>query len=171
LFGTGWLLTTIEIALLHRSGPEWQALTAILGLGLIYNMSEVYRLPAAPGWNTWRTNAGFFISAMLLGTAMMVPILAYESNRTGIQISSIQFMQSGSIVLILLLLQLALIYRRISESFLQNVRVKLLLLGVALTVLGIVQFTLNAFWISSLIFVVVLAEELLGRWLFYQSRI
>ncbi len=77
LFGLGLLL--VLLSMVFRQNFYIPILIAgAAGLGLVYNMAEVYRFPAAPGWNTWRTNAGFLVSATLLGIAAMTPLLAYE---------------------------------------------------------------------------------------------
>jgi len=45
------------------------ALTAVVGLGLVYAMSMIYySLPTVPAWNTWATPAQFFTTSLLLGT-------------------------------------------------------------------------------------------------------
>lgn len=45
------------------------ALTAIVGLGLVYSMSMIYyTLPTVPAWHTWATPAQFFTTTFLLGT-------------------------------------------------------------------------------------------------------
>lgn len=44
------------------------ALTAVVGLGLVWVMSMVYAsLPTVPAWNTWATPAQFFLTTGLLG--------------------------------------------------------------------------------------------------------
>src|SRR5512140_1103650 len=74
LFGAGWLFTILERVLWQRSTVEWIALTATFGIGLVYSMSKVYRLPAIPAWNTPRTNLVFMVSALLLGQSVMATL-------------------------------------------------------------------------------------------------
>ena len=170
LFGSGWLFTTLEITVWHRSTFEWAALTAILGIGLIYNMSQVYRFPAAPGWNTWRTNAGFMVSALLLGHSIMAPLLAYESRTVDIPISSVPWMVVGSVIFLSLLAQLALIDKRSFQDRFLKIRIGLMFVGMVLTAASLIACGLDNMWVSALIFLIVLAEEGLGRWYFYRSR-
>ena len=107
LFGLGLLL--VPLSIFFRQNFYIPILIAgATGFGLVYNMAEVYRLPAAPGWNTWRTNAGFVVSAVLLGIAAMTPFLAYESGLTGIPIPRAQWMVTSFLVIVLLLIQFAL---------------------------------------------------------------
>ncbi len=58
---------------------HWSLVTALLGLGLIYSMTQVYRLRAVSAWNTWRTEAAFFLTTGTLGalaTAMFSDVRA-----------------------------------------------------------------------------------------------
>jgi DMSO reductase anchor subunit len=167
LFGLGWLFTTLDNASEHANLFELKAVTAIFGIGLIYSMSQVYRFPAAPGWNSWRTNVGFFISAGLLGLSSMMPVLAYESGVTGIQIPTSQGTTIGISILILLLAQLVLI----SQNPLRNIRIGLLIVGMLSCAIGLLATVLDVTWISVLLFLLVVVEEGIGRWIFYASRL
>lgn len=158
LFGTGWLLTTL--ATMMQSSIQFAsiALTSILGIGLIHNMAEVYRFPAAPGWNTWRTNAGFFVSALLLGTVVMAAVLADAPHMT----------MTGSLILVLLVAQIVLMRKPVRSAW-EKIRLGLILVGILLGLASILQFVpVVAF--SPFLTLVVLIEEILGRWLFYRSR-
>ncbi|HLO18653.1 MAG TPA: DmsC/YnfH family molybdoenzyme membrane anchor subunit [Anaerolineales bacterium] len=171
LFGLGWLFTTLESMIWRRITFEAMALTAILGLGLIHNMSQVYRFPAAPKWNTWRTNVGFMVSALLLGESGMSMLLTYESRIIGIHVAPVQRIIICSSMVILLLAQLALIRKPASQDSFQNIRIGLLFFGMVLTIISFLLFSSANTWISSLIFLFVVTEEGLGRWLFYRARV
>jgi anaerobic dimethyl sulfoxide reductase subunit B (iron-sulfur subunit) len=159
LFGIGWLVTMLENIIWRRSTIESMALTAVFGLGLVYSMAQVYRLRAVPSWNTWRTNAGFIVSALLLGQTVMATLLSYESKAT------------GSIVLFLLLVQFVLIYKQNFPDPLKNIRVGLILVGVIVSVLCLLSSNLEVTWLNLLVTLIVVIEEGIGRWLFYRSRI
>jgi anaerobic dimethyl sulfoxide reductase subunit C (anchor subunit) len=171
LFGLGLLLMIFRGVVLGHNFMLWTALTGIAGLGLVHNMAQVYRLPAAPGWNTWRTNAGFLISALLLGTAVMTPLLAYGSSINSIQVPSGQWRLTGISILALLLAQLVLMRKRPSQIPAHEIRLGLIVTGVALTALTVFQSNLNLPWISAILLLIVVGEESLGRWCFYQSRL
>jgi DMSO reductase anchor subunit len=171
LFGLGWLFTVLEIMIWQRSSFEGMAISSILGLGLIYNMAQVYRFPAAPGWNTWRTNAAFMVSALSLGLSVMSPVLVYESEISGSPISSAQWGIIGTGILLLLLAQLGLMHKPSSDSPFPKIRVGLLSCGILLTAASLLPFDLNRTWMSAIILLIVLTEEGLGRWLFYRSRV
>ena len=170
LFGLGWLYTTWEGMILKRMTIEVWGITATLGLGLVYSMAQVYRLPAAPGWNTWRTNAGFPVTALLLGLAGMAPLLAYELGMTGFQIPASQWAVINGSILILLVTQLVLIPKRFSDRSYRNIRVGLILLGITLAAAGIFPSSITD-GINIVILPSVFLEEGLGRWLFYRSRV
>jgi DMSO reductase anchor subunit len=171
LFGAGWLFTTLERAIWHQNAFESMAFSAILGIGLIYSMGQVYRFPAAPGWNTWRTNASFFVSALLLGGSVMVPLLAYESKMSGVQVLPGEWTMIETGIATLLLAQLALLGDRATNNPLQYARVMIILFGIALSTIGLLRLNLDVAWISGLLFLTVTLEEGWGRWLFYRTRV
>jgi anaerobic dimethyl sulfoxide reductase subunit B len=166
LFGIGWLFTTLTSLIWQRSTIAWMALTAAVGFGLIYSMAQVYRLRAVPAWNTWRTNAGFMVSALLLGQTVMATLLPYVSKATGNQSIAI-----GSIVLVLLLAQLAIMYKQNFQDLLKNVRIGLILVGVIVAVIWLLLSNSDVTWLNLLLTLIVLMEEGIGRWLFYRSRL
>jgi len=171
LFGLSWLLTTLWSTIFHHNAFEWVDATTILGIGLIYSMSQVYRLPAAPGWNTWRTNVGFMISALLLGQSFMTLLLSYESDMTGVQLPSSQWGKFGLGILALLLVQLLLIYKRPAHHPWHYVRLGASLLGIVTLAMTFFFYAASYTWISLLVFLMIVMEEGVGRWLFYQSRL
>jgi anaerobic dimethyl sulfoxide reductase subunit C (anchor subunit) len=71
-FGLAWLISL----LLERQGVGsilvrnvWAAVTALVGLGLVYVMSMIYRSTAFPAWEHVSTTIGFYATAGLVGTA------------------------------------------------------------------------------------------------------
>ncbi len=171
LFGFGWLSTILEILIGHESTFEWRAVTAILGIGLIYNMSQVYRIPAAQGWNTWQTNVGFMVSTLLMGISVMIPILAYEANFTGIQVPTVRWIAVTGSIVILLLIELAMLAKRFFRNPLLRVRVGLILVGIIAITANLQLTNSNVFLMSCLLFVIILSEEAIGRWVFYASQL
>ncbi len=154
LFGMGWLVNTLESVFWHHSTLEGMAVTATLGLGLVYSMSKVYRLPAVPAWNTRRTNLVFIVSALLLGQSMMAVLLSPEANL------------ASSLLLILLLGQLLLTQQ--DRYPFHPIRMGAIVIGMILTIMS---FFLTGTWLSMPIFLTIVAEEGLGRWAFYQARV
>ncbi len=170
LFGLGWLSTTLLSVTRPQVTFEAAALTSILGIGLVYSMSQVYRIPAAPGWNTWRTNAGFMVSALLLGLSVMSPVLSNEARMSGIPVPPIFWMFIGCSILLCLVVQLIMMPKRTSDASYQAIRAGMIWLGVGLTAIGILSYSVMN-WRGLLLFFVVFIEEILGRWLFYRSRL
>jgi len=170
LFGLGWLVTAYEEVVHHQSIYELTAITAIFGIGLVYSMGQVYRIPAAPGWNTWRTNASFMISALLLGGSVMFPVAVHGTDMLNAQIDSVLWMVFSGSILIFLLIQLALMPKHSSESLYRNIRMGLIITGSGATIVNTLLLSSNV-WPSVLIFLFVAIEEVLGRWLFYRSRL
>ena len=50
-----------------RDEARIKNIAALSGLACILMMSKIYTLPAVPDWNSWRTPASFFSSALVLG--------------------------------------------------------------------------------------------------------
>ncbi len=170
LFGLGCLVTTMQM-FQHYTNLGWITLTSLLGFCLIYSMARVYRLPAAPGWNTWHTNVEFLVTTLLLGLSSMMPLLVYEANLTGIQVLPSRLPIIHISILILSLLELALMNKRTLRGLLQKARIGLIVGAVLLAAFGFMGFSIGVAWFGVLIPLVVLVEEGLGRWLFYQSRL
>jgi DMSO reductase anchor subunit len=168
LFGVSWLLATIDRAFWNVAVFELHLITAIFGIGLIYNMSQVYRFPAAPGWNTWKTNLGFLVSAGLLGTSAMLTVLAHGADVTGIHIPAMPWGTFGGSILVLLLIQFFLIRPR--SIPLESVRMGLILAAVLIITIGLVQANLHLILANVAVFFCVISEEVIGRWVFYQFR-
>lgn len=64
------------------------ALTAVVGLGLVWVMAMVYAsLPTVPAWNTWATPAQFFLTTFLLGAlavgAALMGVTMWRRQRLG----------------------------------------------------------------------------------------
>jgi DMSO reductase anchor subunit len=163
LFGLGWLSGTLLSVFRNQIALEAMALTSILGIGLVYSMSQVYRIPAAPGWNTWRTNASFIVSALLLGLSVMAPILLVSGS-----LFEYEYINIG--IVVLALVQYLLMRVSSADRLYQNLRKGLLFLGILLSLIHIV-FSSDVLWMSVTVFVFVAMEEGLGRWLFYRSRL
>ena len=149
LFGAGWLAGFML--------PEMKWVTSLLGIGLIYSMAKVYQLRTMPAWNTWRTTAGFFVTAALLGHVAMVNLLGAKSGDFA--------------VLALLALELAMTLSAKPEAQWSVHRLRVGLIAVALLGAAIMSVVPNqlGMWISLSIFLIVLIEQIIGRWLFYEA--
>ena len=169
LFALGWLLTGLGIALAGHARPEFMGVTAALGLGLVYSMAQVYRLPAVPGWNTWRTNAGFIVSASLLGLALMAALLAYEPYITGRQASAILWSITGIGIIFSLLAQIALMQRSLATDDFDRTRRGLIAMAMILAG-SLLLYPATRGSTSFLVLLVAIVEETIGRWSFYRVR-
>jgi anaerobic dimethyl sulfoxide reductase subunit B (iron-sulfur subunit) len=157
LFGAAWLCWMLEHWILRT---DYCSLgTALLGLGLVYSMSQVYRLRAVPGWNSWRTGAAFFLSAGILG-------LAGVSFGSGLDSVWLALW-----VLLALEAGLALSAANPVDETMERIRgicVVLAMVGVSL--LPLAPDSAQA-WLNLPILLVILSEQVWGRWLFYQARV
>ena len=148
IFGASWLAGIFV--------PEMKWVTALMGAVFVYSMAKVYRLHVMPAWNTWRTTAGFFVTAALLGHAVMLIVF---STRSG-----------GLAVLGLLVVELTLMLSAKSESRWSGTSLRLGLILASLGT-GILLLASNppGVWISPVLFLLIAAEEIVGRVLFYTA--
>ena len=156
LFGGSWL---VSLAL-----PGMGKLPlALCGLGLVYSMARVYRLRSMPAWDTSKTLMVFLISALLLGE-LGTEIL----NRFGNAAPSLfTTLTVGAGLVAALVLSPA--DRDQSHQTVRRLRLGLIGLGlVGVLVTFVVPNTMGR-WLVVPIFIIVLVEEVLGRWLFYEQ--
>ncbi len=70
----------------HRLRQVLALVTALIGLGLVYAISQVYSLRTVPAWSTYATPVRFFITTFLLGglaVAAALVISSYIRRRRG----------------------------------------------------------------------------------------
>ena len=151
LFGLAWVC---NVALLwHAESGLARGLLALLGLGLVFSMSQVYRLRAVPIWNTWRTPAAFFLSAAVLGS------LAVNLVTPG---------PGWAIVAsVALAAELGLALTATPSPAGWTNRLRLALLGLALVGALLVGLGVE---LTGLVMGVAAASEVVGRWQFYAGR-
>jgi anaerobic dimethyl sulfoxide reductase subunit B (iron-sulfur subunit) len=155
LFGASWLVCWVL--------PGMGKLPLILtGIGLVYYMSQVYRIKAVPAWNTWRTPVSFFLSAGVLGVLVVSlvtpnPWLAFGAGMLLAAEAAVMFSESN----------LHHETARTPKEPGQAVRGSLIVLGIFGVVLMALITGNAASWLAACIFLIALAEEFIGRWLFY----
>jgi anaerobic dimethyl sulfoxide reductase subunit B (iron-sulfur subunit) len=151
LFGAGWLAGFVM--------PEIKWGTSLLGVGLIFSMAQVYRLHTMPAWDTWRTTAGFFVTSILLGYVAMLNLLGAKSGDFAVQ----------AIMLLAVELAMTLSAKPKAKGSVTNWRVGLS--AAAMLGAGILLFASNRFgvWISPIIFLLIIIEEVIGRVEFYTA--
>jgi anaerobic dimethyl sulfoxide reductase subunit B (iron-sulfur subunit) len=157
LFGAAWLVSFTEYWILNS--VHLLSLTALLGLAVVYSMSQVYRIKAVPAWNSWRTEAAFFLSAGILGltgvafgaglASAWFPLWVLLAAEAGLALSGKnQVNETG--------------YR------IRGVCIALAMVGVSL--LPLVPDSVQA-WLNLPILLLILSEQVFGRWLFYEARV
>jgi len=137
---------------------------ALCGIGLVHSMAQVYRLRSVPAWDTNRTLLAFIVSAILLGglglEVVNVSVYAVESGEPLMAL----------VVAIGLIVALLLALAEQNQAYKTAGRLRLGLIGLGLvgTVgMHLVPNTVGR-WIVIPIFLIILAEEALGRWFFYE---
>jgi len=92
VFGVAFAVCSIAFALAH--GRHWfdpllrealAGVTALFGLAFIFSQGMIYVIPTIPGWDSWATPVGFFITTFLLGSlevgAVLVAVTTIPSLR------------------------------------------------------------------------------------------
>lgn len=157
LFGAAWLASFAEFWFLKTHYSLF--VTALLGFALVYSMTQVYRLRAAPAWNSWRTGAAFFLSAAILGLTG----ISWEAGMDSawLPLWVLLTLEAG------LMLSAANPVNETAERI-RGVCIALAMLGVSL--LPVVPDSAQA-WLNLPILLMILSEQVAGRWLFYQARV
>ncbi len=158
LFGAAWAVIAGEELLGHHYITPWPM--AVLGLALVYGMSRVYLLRAVPGWNTWRTPVAFLLSTLALGLValrLFFPIMGWAY---GVAVALVLGLE----------LVLAITSRPTTGRPAGVLRAVLLGAGILGAVLIAASPAAGWGWLAPVVFSLVLAEEGLGRWLFYGMR-
>jgi len=156
LFGASWLLS------LAMPGMGKLPLT-ICGIGLVYSMAQVYRLRSVPAWDTNRTLLAFIGSAITLG------ILGWEGVDLFADTVDI-YPQLYLVVAVGLVVALLQSLTDLDQDHQTARRLRLGLIGLGLAgvlAMYVIPNTVGR-WIMVPIFLVVLVEEVLGRWQFYE---
>ena len=169
-FGAGCLLSLTPLP--WQGGMIARIMTALLGAVLVYCMAQVYHLHTVPSWDSWRTTVGFFVTASLLGMLLMSNLLVTEAHFTGIQLTPLQFTHVGVLTMVLLAVQLVLVVsaRYPVPGTVFWMRIGLILAGLAGgTSLLLLPF-LHSVRLIFPLFVLILGEEVIGRWCFYAAR-
>jgi DMSO reductase anchor subunit len=156
LFGATWAVAAGLQFFWGITPNPWPL--AILGLGLIYSMTQVYHFRAVPAWNNWRTSAAFFLSAVTLG-ALGVNIAAPHPE--WVILAGI-----GMIAGILMMLTAQSTHNGTAGKL----RIAFLGLGIIGALFLAVIPQANQAWLAIPIFLVVMAAEIIGRWQFFALR-
>jgi anaerobic dimethyl sulfoxide reductase subunit C (anchor subunit) len=164
-------------------------LAALLGLALLYSMTNAYRLRTVPAWDTRATAISFFTTALLLGGLAVGAALAVEHSAPA-DGSALRWIAGGSIVLLATQLATVTLWTehlasqkgaaaRAAAKIMQEhsliFRLQLALAMLAMLVAAIILLP----WVEGavaksatiLTFVLALISEVLGRALFYEARV
>ncbi len=141
------------------------ALTAFCGLAALYSMQRVYQLRSVPAWNTGRTLLEFTISTVGLGCLLTGTLLPRDAP-----VGIIVWIALAGIIAFSAAIRVTISTSNTTNIMLSKWRVGLLLSGL-LGALALSIWPSNAGMGSMfLVFIIALAEEAIGRWLFYSRR-
>jgi DMSO reductase anchor subunit len=173
LFMVSWAITILIIQQ-PRSNEISKIImfgvTSLAGLGLVFAMSEVYRLRMVPAWNTCRTKATFLLTTGILGifSVGIMQILIAGPITDLLHLSS--WLPVPGIVFLSIELVLCYLEERNTRTAVHYTRILFIIFGIVAAFLLFFSPPQYRELIVSGIFLVVLVEELIGRWVFYSSR-
>lgn len=152
LFGASWLGGIFV--------PEIKWVTALLGAAFVYSMAMVYRLHVMPAWDSWRTTAGFFVTAALLGHATMLNVLGAKSGDFALHT-----------IIFLLVVELTMMLSAQTKARWTVTSLRVGLSAAGMLGAGILLLVSNRLgvWISPVLFLLILTEEIIGRVDFYTA--
>lgn len=162
-------------------------LSSICGLALVWTMTRVYVMPTIPAWNSWYTPVSFVLTALSLGVLTLLFLHADESINIAAHIVRVFYIALITILLIEIVsggihqFKLATMDQGMDKLTFDKgafyrvflVRIAILIFACQLAIVLALKPDLlpghsSMFWIS-LLFVSVIAQELMGRLLFYSS--
>jgi len=159
ILGASWLYATFSAWYKVTTPAFW--FMGLSGIGLVYCMARVYRLHSIPAWDTWRTNVGFGVTALLLGSAASMLIREWREQPIDVW---------GWYLIVLFSVQILL---QLSDRYPIHIgasRLRLFLTLGGLIVSLVAQLFSAPFgiWIVLAIFILAMGEEIIGRRLFYE---
>ena len=109
LLGLGFLVLGAAFAFLQwrKLGPAGlrtvlAAATALVGVGLVWAISQVYSLRTVPAWATWFTPFNFFVTTLLLGAlavgAALIVSARFTEENAALRDRCVQAIACGSLV-------------------------------------------------------------------------
>lgn len=168
-----------------RVATAW--VTTLLGLALLYSMTNAYRLRTIPAWDTPATAISFFSTALLLGGLAVGAVLRPGAPANS---SALRWIAGGSILLLAAQLATVALWAdhlasqrgaaaraatRLMQEHSLIFRLRLALAMLAMLVAAVVLLpgvgATAAKSATILTFVLALASEILGRALFYAARV
>lgn len=166
VFGLAWFVVLAQIVeqgsqpvklLRETNFHVWLWLPALAGLGFVHSMAQVYRIKAVPGWNTWRTNAAFVLTMGVLGLV----IFSREAGLASVWIP----------LLVLLAAEAGLALSAGRGVGITVNRLRVILIGAAMAGLAAAAWGAEggSGWLSASIALILIAQEILGRALFYTA--
>jgi anaerobic dimethyl sulfoxide reductase subunit B (iron-sulfur subunit) len=136
---------------------------AFCGIALVYSMAQVYRLRSIPAWDRGQTVLAFALSAVLLGGFGLKIVALFAKTRT-----SVPPLDPVVTTGLLIALALSLTEQDQIHRTARKLRLGLIGLGLAGSLVTWIVPVLVGRWLLVPIFMIVLIEEGLGRWLFYE---
>jgi DMSO reductase anchor subunit len=170
----GWPLTILLLI---------SILEVLVGLALIFIMSKIYRLPAVPAWNSFRTTLSFYLTALLTGAGFLPlagpPLFgAWPDSRLQLTVI-LQITLSISIIYLILFDQVAGLFSLKNKIEPENFsglkklsRIRFLLLILAFLAGFYIFWPGGSAWLQgyfwpALILALIIIEELIGRTVFF----
>ena len=133
-------------------------------------MASVYRLHTVKAWDTWRTPAAFFTTALLLGQLWVAVFLFLNRSLSLKFLDDPQPFFLVTAVLFSLTLFLELSSTSITGQAIHKNRLVLILVGLSASAIMVLIPGKFAYWVTIPLFILAAIEEIIGRKRFYDAR-
>lgn len=191
LLAGGFGIIVLVVLIFLMAGFNFGLLTRVVilagcavGIGLVWGISQLYRLRTVPAWNNRGTTAGFFVTSMLTGTVtlmmtwnlMVIADDAYASDPLFSRLMAI----SDAVLLLLIGIQAVIFFATLAnlkwqgDAGAESVRILWADHRVVLFLRWVIAGAggvLIILWLPPIYiclpYVLVLVSEFLGRYLFY----
>jgi len=149
--------------------PALGIAAAVIGLALVGAISGIYMIRTVPPWNTWMTPAAFYLTTVVLGSAVAAAALGLKLRQAGLvdvagAAIGLQVVAGAAIGLQVVV---AIVhFLRFGRPELRST----LAARIALAIGGAAVMLTGPDWATTSACVLLIASEVLGRHLFYASH-
>jgi len=139
--------------------PALGIAAAVIGLALVGAISGIYMIRTVPPWNTWMTPAAFYLTTVVLGSAVAAAALGLKLRQAGL-------VDVAGAAIGLQVVVAIVHFLRFGRPELRST----LAARIALAIGGAAVMLTGPDWATTSACVLLIASEVLGRHLFYASH-
>lgn len=158
----------------ESAGKVLVALTSLLGILAVFSMASIYYYTPIPAWSTVRTYLSFFATALILGSLASALLMSYASRKSELKPELRKLVGKLAITALAAAILQLLFSPVLEEVYRTPLLIQRLLLAVGAVTFAVYWQRLSQkpeqkvnHWVISTYFGLIVAGEVLGRYLFY----